>query len=104
MLHAILYTHLMKGELGQAVDFIDSLIMQASVTMAMSGEELPIYDDGSRPPLMTLVSHRSQVSTLTFATLWVNSADDKLVIFFIFFPETGLCQVCLLGKPTMLSI
>ena len=63
MLHAILYTHLVKGELGQAVDFIDSLIMQASVTMATSGEELPVYDDGSRPPLMTLVSHRSQVGT-----------------------------------------
>ena len=63
MLHAILYTHLIKGELGQAVDFIDSLIMQASVTMATSGEELPVYDDGSRPPLMTLVSHRSQVGT-----------------------------------------
>ena len=63
MLHAILYTHLIKGELGQAVDFIDGLIMQASVAMATSGEELPIYDDGSRPPLMTLVSHRSQVSS-----------------------------------------
>ena len=62
MLHAILYTHLMKGELGQAVDFVDGLIMQASVAMATSGEELPVYDDGSRPALMTLVSHRSQVN------------------------------------------
>ena len=27
---------------------------------------------------------------LTFATLWANSADNKLVIVFLFFLETGL--------------
>ena len=27
------------------------------------------------------------LSSLTITTLWANSADDKLMIFFLFFPE-----------------
>ena len=26
---------------------------------------------------------------VTYTTLWANTADDKLVISFLFFPETG---------------
>lgn len=63
MLHSVLYTYLLNDELGQAVDFVDGLILQASVDTAMNSQELPAYDDGSRPPLMTLVTHRSQVNT-----------------------------------------
>ncbi|XP_052775731.1 ciliogenesis and planar polarity effector 1-like isoform X4 [Mya arenaria] len=62
MLHSVLYTFLLRDELAQAVDFIDGMILQASVDMAMSSRELPTYEDGSRPPLMTLVTHRSQDS------------------------------------------
>ncbi|KAH3779450.1 hypothetical protein DPMN_157253 [Dreissena polymorpha] len=61
MLHAVLYTYLLKDDLRAAVDFIDSIILQASVDIAMSSQELPAYEDGTRPPLMTLVTHRSQV-------------------------------------------
>ena len=61
MLHSILYTYLLEDELAEAVDFIDNLILQASVDIAMSSQELPAYEDGSRPPMMTLVTHRSQV-------------------------------------------
>ena len=46
---------------------------------------------------------------LTFTTLWANSADNKLVIVFLFFIETGLifhaveticmkCQILFAGK------
>lgn len=62
MLHSILYTYLLEDELAEAVDFIDNLILQASVDIAMGSQELPAYDDGSRPPMMTLVTHRSQDS------------------------------------------
>ena len=44
------------------------------------------------------IPHLCQV--LTFFTLWANSADDKLLIFFLFFLETICmnCQICLLEK------
>ena len=61
MLHSVLFTYLLKDDLTQTVDFIDNLILQASIDTAMNSQELPAYDDGSRPPLMTLVTHRSQV-------------------------------------------
>jgi len=60
-LHAVLYTFLLRDELAKAVDFVDSLIFQASVDIPTSTTELPAFEDGSRPPLMTLVTHRSQV-------------------------------------------
>ncbi|XP_053394280.1 ciliogenesis and planar polarity effector 1-like isoform X3 [Mercenaria mercenaria] len=62
MLHSVLYTYLLKDDLAQTVDFVDNLILQASIDTAMNSQELPAYDDGSRPPLMTLVTHRSQDS------------------------------------------
>ena len=36
----------------------------------------------------------SKFVQLTLTTLWANSADDKLVIFFLFFPETGFYILC----------
>ena len=55
-----------------------------------------------------------QSVSLTFTTLWANSADDKLAIFFSYFPENRIClfmqivaktgfgisivKSCLLGK------
>ena len=32
----------------------------------------------------------SLIEKLSFATLWANSANDKMVIFFLFFPENKL--------------
>ncbi|KAL4235812.1 hypothetical protein ACF0H5_004202 [Mactra antiquata] len=62
MLHAVLYTYILSDNLSEAVDFIDNLILQASIDTAMNTQELPSYDDGSHLPLMTLVTHRSQDS------------------------------------------
>ena len=42
--------------------------------------------------------HTSYVGgIINFTTLLANSADDKLVIFFIFFPETGFDISCKLS-------
>ena len=46
------------------------------------------------------------IADLTFTTLWANSADDKLLIFFLFFPENKIwhfmhiasSETCLLEK------
>ena len=35
---------------------------------------------------------QSLFSGKTFTTLWANSADDKLMTFFSFFPENGICH------------
>ncbi|KAL3869912.1 hypothetical protein ACJMK2_042534 [Sinanodonta woodiana] len=69
-LHSVLYTHLLKGELAESAEFIDSLILQANVRRALSAEDLPDFDAGLKPALMTLVIHtlRSQ-----------NSEEEELV-------------------------
>ena len=35
---------------------------------------------------------------LTFTTLWANSADDKLMIFFLFFQKIGFVISCKLSS------
>ena len=62
----MLYTYLMKDDLDAAMDFVDGLVLQASVDGAMSSQELPAFEDGSQPPLMTLVTHRSKVNVTFF--------------------------------------
>lgn len=60
-LHSILYTYLLRDDLAKAIEFVDGLIFQASTDIPTSSQELPAYEDGTRPPMMTLVTHRSQV-------------------------------------------
>ncbi|KAK3579099.1 hypothetical protein CHS0354_022119 [Potamilus streckersoni] len=69
-LHSVLYTYLLKGDLAKAVEFVDSLILQANVRRALSAEDLPEFEAGVKPALMTLVTHtlRSQ-----------NSEEEELV-------------------------
>ena len=45
-------------------------------------------------PLTIGPKHFSKGTTLTFTTLWAYLADDKLVIFFLFIPETGFYISC----------
>ena len=40
--------------------------------------------------LISTADKQSHTIFLTFTTLWANSADDKLVIFFLFFPENRI--------------
>ena len=38
----------------------------------------------------TFIGKTFSQSTLTFTTLWANSADDDSMIFFLFFPENRI--------------
>ena len=45
-----------------------------------------------------LITKHSSTKCLTFTPLWANSADDKLMIFFLIFPETGFDISCKLSS------
>ena len=63
VLHSVLYTYIMRGELGKAVDFVDSLVVQVNVRNALTAQ-LPQSGPGVvKPPLMTIMADtlKSQV-------------------------------------------
>ena len=41
------------------------------------------------------------ICTFTFSTLCANSADDKLIIYFLFFPEERFAITCKLARKTL---
>ena len=56
VLHSVLYTYIMRGDLGQSVDFVDSLIVQGNVSSSILDHQLPKSGPGlEKPPLMTIV-------------------------------------------------
>ncbi|XP_062574969.1 ciliogenesis and planar polarity effector 1-like isoform X1 [Saccostrea cucullata] len=56
VLHSVLYTYIMRGELGKAVDFVDSLVVQGNVSDSILDHQLPASGPGrEKPPLMTIV-------------------------------------------------
>ena len=50
-----------------------------------SGRGILIYSAGQGLSLIKLSNYMSKY--LTFTTLWANSADNKLMTFFLLFPE-----------------
>ncbi|XP_048256398.1 uncharacterized protein LOC124134597 [Haliotis rufescens] len=65
LLHSLLYTYLIRGELLTAVDFVDSLILRANVPVGVDPEHLNrTTSSDSRLPLMTIVA--STLKTLAF--------------------------------------
>ncbi|XP_021376995.1 uncharacterized protein LOC110465482 isoform X2 [Mizuhopecten yessoensis] len=50
LLHSVLYTYIIKGQLARALDFVDSLVIQAKVSTAVSEQE-------DRSLMMTIVTH-----------------------------------------------
>ncbi|XP_067677557.1 ciliogenesis and planar polarity effector 1-like isoform X1 [Haliotis asinina] len=65
LLHSLLYTYLIRGELLTAVDFVDSLILRANVPVGVDPEHLNrTTSSDSRLPLMTIVA--TTLKTLAF--------------------------------------
>ncbi|XP_041357450.1 uncharacterized protein LOC121374415 [Gigantopelta aegis] len=57
LMHSLLYTHLIQGELLTAVDFVDHLILRANVPASVDVDHLSLITSlESRLPLMTLVT------------------------------------------------
>lgn len=55
-LHSVLYTYIIKEDLGKSVDFVDSLIVQGNVSSSILDHQLPTSGAGvEKPPLMTIV-------------------------------------------------
>ena len=75
----------------RCIHFLISLIQRWSVKVRIKIFVLVLVSDGEGrhyPWHMRRLLLGKFLST--FATLWANSADDKLIIFFSFFPEKWL--------------
>ena len=65
--------------------------MLEEISMVPSTHTQSLQNNGSVSCFMTLKPlTKSIMAALTFTTLWDYSADDKLIIFFLFFPENTL--------------
>lgn len=61
VLHSVLYTYILRGELGKSVDFVDSLVVQGNVSSSILDHQLPTSGPGQeKPPLMTIVINSMQ--------------------------------------------
>ena len=69
LLHSLLYTHLLKVDLLSAVEFIDSLVVQANVQSAIESHPLT-QTPPIQPSFMTFITNtlKSQVSVLSTDT------------------------------------
>ena len=57
LMHSLLYTHLIRGELLTAIDFVDHLVLRANVPASVDVDHLSVTASlESRLPVMTLVT------------------------------------------------
>lgn len=88
-LHSVLYTYIIKEDLGKCVDFVDSLIVQGNVSSSILDHQLPTSGAGvEKPPLMTIVynSMRMEVDCPCYLLHFCNAALTMLTLVSLFHP------------------